>query len=288
MAKVDALLAVWRQGDFVLRVGFPMLHLADLAAPGTPEAERLASEQEGGGLGVVAADTPGFAVISQTCEIVRSCGSRPYVEVCPLIELPEKDMGLVRSGRRSQFVWLPGLGSARLAVDLDRPMTMEKAALVQLQDGHRSGVATEAEIRTVADALGRKRSRAAFPDDFVSLMEPFRKRVVEKHPKNTDEGRFLRAVQEVRVRAAPSWTSTQVRLTLMFIFTDLSTIPADAGDQIDALIGLVQPYGPYVDFQGRAVALEHISAAAYLGADRLEFDHLSPVAEEAPAASNLT
>jgi len=275
VAEVDALLAVWRQGDFVRMADFPTIHLADLAVPGTREAERLAAEQGGEGLDVVAVDTPGFAVVSQTCEIVRSCAERPYVEVCPLIALPERDMGLVRSGRRSQFVSLPGLGAENLAVDLDRPMTMEKAALVQFQDEHRSGLTTEAEIKTVADALGRKRGRAAFPDDFVVLMEPFRKRVVEKHSRNTDEGRFLRAVQEIRVGAAPSWSSTQVRLTFMFIFADLGTIPDDAADQIEALTKLVSLSSPYVDLQARAVALDHISAATYLEADRLEFDHLS-------------
>jgi len=269
------LLAVWRQGDFVRKIDFPMIHLADMAAPGTREAERLAAEQGGEGLNVVAVDTPGFAVVSQTCEIVRSCAERPYVEICPLIEIPESAMRLVRSGRRSQFVSLPGLGAENLAVDLDRPMTMEKAALVQLHSEHRSGVTTEAEIRAVADALGRKRGRAAFPDDFVSLMEPFRKRVVEKHLKNTDEGRFLGSVQQIRVRAAPSWSSTQVRLTLMFIFADIDTIPNDAVDQIAALTTLISLNSPYVDIQARAVALDQISAATYLEAERLEFDHLS-------------
>ena len=287
MAEVDALLAVWRQGDFVLKADFPMLHLADLAAPGTPEAERLASEQGEGGLGVVAADTPGFAVTSQTCEIVRSCGNRPYVEVCPLIELPEKEMGLVRSGRRSQFLSLPRLEPAHFAVDLDRPMTMEKAALVQLQDERHSGVTTEAEIRTVADVLGRKRGRAAFPDDFVLLMTPLQKRVVEKHSKNTAEGRFLREVQEIRARAVPSWSSTQIQLTFMFIFDGLTGIPADAGVQIEMLLKLVILSDPYVDLRGSAVVLEDISAATYLGSDRLDFDHLSPAVEAVPGASGL-
>lgn len=275
VADVDALLAVWRQGDFVRKVDFPTIHLADLAAPGTIEAERLGAEQGGEGLDVVAVGTPGFAVVSQTCEIVRSCAERPYIEICPLIALPEKDMGLVRAGRRSQFVFLPGLGIENLAVDLDRPMTMEKAALVQFQDERCFGVTTEAQIRAVADALGRKRGRAAFPDDFVALMEPFRKRVVEKHSKNTDEGRFLRTVDEIRVGAAPSWSSTQVRLTFMFIFADLDAIPDDAADQIGELTKLVSLSSPYVDIQARAVALTHISAATYLEADRLEFDHLS-------------
>ena len=269
------MLAVWRQGDFVRKIDFPTIHLADMAAPGTREAERLATEQGGDSLNVVAVDTPGFAVVSQTCEIVRSCAERPYVEICPLIEIPESAMRLVRSGRRSQFVSLPGLGAENLAVDLDRPMTMEKAALVQFHGEHRSGVTTEAEIRAVADALGRKRGRAAFPDDFVSLMEPFRKRVVEKHLKNTDEGRFLGSVQQIRVRATPSWSSTQVRLTLLFIFADLDTIPDSAADQIAALTTLISLSSPYVDLQARAVALDQISAATYLEAERLEFDHLS-------------
>lgn len=265
-----------------------MLHLADLAAPGTLEAERLASEQVGSGLGVVATDAPGFAVVSQTCEIVRSCASRPYVEVCPLIELPEGEMNLVRSGRRGQFVSLPGLRGANVAVDLDRPMTMEKAALVGFQAECQPGVTSEADIRKVADALGRKRGRAAFPDDFVSMMEAFRKRVVAKHRKDTDEGRFLGKVKQVRVNAAPSWTSTQVQLNFMFVFDHSSSIPADADDQIDALIGLVSLASPYVEIQGKPVALEHISAAAYLQSDQLDFDHLSPVAQVIPAASGLS
>jgi len=260
----------------VLIEAFPVLHLADLAAPGTPEAERLAAETPEGGMGVVVVDAPGFVVVSQTCDIVRSCADRPYVEVCPLTELPDEAMPLVRRGRRGQFVALPTLSDAALAADLDRVTTMEKSALVQFQDQRCPGVSTEAEVRDLAEALARKRGRAAFPDDFVALIAPLQRRIVERHGRDSDEGRFLRAVREIRVRAVPDWAAETVELELLFIFDALATVPADADVSTQALAKRVVLRGRYADISARSVGLDQISAATYLEADRLDLDHLSP------------
>lgn len=212
----------------MLTEGFSVLHLADLAAPGTREAERLAAEMPEGGLQVVAVDAPGFVVLSQTCDIVRSCTARPYVEICSLIELPEEDMLLVRLGRRGQFIALPALDRRAVAADLDRVMTMEKSALVRFQGQRHHGVTTQAEVRDLADALARKRGRFAFPNDFVALVTPLQQRVIKRHKRDSDEGRLLRAVREIRVRAIPDWMAEIVEIELLFLFEATAFIPDGA------------------------------------------------------------
>lgn len=65
------------------------------------------------------------------------------------------------------------------------------------------------------DADGRV--RFAFPDDFTSLAKKRQARLGDKHGKNTDEGRALRGLREIRVRAAPSWNDVPCTLTFFFV-----------------------------------------------------------------------
>ncbi|MDE0101979.1 MAG: hypothetical protein OXN89_06335 [Bryobacterales bacterium] len=66
-------------------------------------------------------------------------------------------------------------------------------------------------------ALDRKRARTAFPNDFVQFASPLMRRMSSKHDKQSDEGRALRSLREIRVRAAPSWDADAVELLFWFI-----------------------------------------------------------------------
>lgn len=76
----------------------------------------------------------GLALLSPTCDVVRDCAARPFVEVAPLVELEPHDVGEVERGHRPRHGYVPGLKSAGLVVDLDRVMTVEKAVVASWSD----------------------------------------------------------------------------------------------------------------------------------------------------------
>jgi hypothetical protein len=119
--QVDAALAEWRQGDFALGVR-AYVYLADLRVPLTDAAKQLATEttQAGEELGLmtVASDVPGLVVVSQTCDIIRSCSERPLVELAALVEVDPSTFGHVRRGRVVRYAHVPALGDRRLVVDI--------------------------------------------------------------------------------------------------------------------------------------------------------------------------
>lgn len=79
---------------------------------------------------------------------------------------------------------------------------------------------TDQQTRDFAQALARKRIRFAFPDDFTDLAGKLQNRIWEKHGKQSDEGKGLRALREIRVRAAPSWVDNHVDVMFWFIRND--------------------------------------------------------------------
>ncbi len=81
-ADIDAILAGWRQGDCVLGEHW-FLHRADPQRPLTPQSKEGCDPETGNTEGEV----PGFAVLTQTCDLVRRCAERPYVEIAPLVAL---------------------------------------------------------------------------------------------------------------------------------------------------------------------------------------------------------
>ena len=170
IACINGLLAVWRQGDVVLQEeGF--VHLADLACPLTEEAEAaqaaVASGTDEPQIAGIYTAVPGVVVLTQTCDIVRSCRERPFVEVAALMEVEEARLRETRKALLVNRVYVPGIADRRLVADLDRVMTVEKAVLVRWP--RTPGYSTEAEARAFGEALGRKRTRPAFPDDFVGM-----------------------------------------------------------------------------------------------------------------------
>jgi hypothetical protein len=208
--RVDVRLQEWSQGDCVLGQQW-FIHRFDPELPLTTQGADLA------GQGVEFAESPvlGLVVLTQTCEIVRKSRDRPYIEVAPIVEVPEQRVHQIERGRRPQYAIIPSLRNQRLVADLDRTMTVEKAVVARWS--RTPGCQTDEERRRFAQALTRKRARVAFPDDFTAFAEGLVSRLVEKHDRQTDEGRALRALREIRVRAAPAWDAAQVELTFWFI-----------------------------------------------------------------------
>jgi hypothetical protein len=174
-----------------------------------------------------------------------------------------------------RFASLPALADERLAADLDRVMTVEKGLLASVTGIRQRGVASDADAQVFTEFLGRKRTRAALPDDFTSAVARMRGRILDKHDRTSREGEFLRAVKEIRVRGIPDWVSAIIEVEFLFIFDNGRNIPDDADHWISQLMALVTIDDRIVAVDGRPAALEQLSAARYLSTCRLDLDHLS-------------
>lgn len=267
--RIDGILREWRQGDCVVGEQWFLFRL-DVTTPLTEEASVAASEEINAG----EAEVPGFMVATQTCDIVRGCRDRPFVEVCALVQVEASMLGDIERGGRPRYASVPGLEQRHLVADLDRVMTIEKAVLANW--ARTPGTRDDDDARRLSQSLARKRARFAFPDDFASLVSKLRGRMVSKHNKQSAEGEALRGLREIRVRAAPSWEAEAVEITLWFIRhddDDALTGP-HAEKCLDHWLELVPARGRFrVD--GVIQTLDDLTAREYLESDRLDLDHLS-------------
>ena len=277
---VDKALSAWRQGDVSLDTGLEFLHLADLSRPHSPASRQAAASLTKAGEVIEAEPAPvldtvrGMAMLSQTCDVIRRCQDRPFVEVAPLIEMPEQRIEEIRRLKRPAFAYVPATVEDRLVADLDRTMTVEKALVARWN--RIPGWETDDERRNFALALARKRSRPAFPDDFVAAAQDFQTRLVDKHDKKTPEGAHLRSLREIRVRAAPSWDDNSVHLTWWFIKdSDPEAVDVDWPTFLDQWLSLFDWSGRFRLDTPIACRLEDMTARDYVESDLLDLDRLS-------------
>lgn len=268
--SVDSALAAWRQGDCILGEHW-FVHRLDKSFAVT-DAGRVAAEADAD---LAEQEVLGFVVVTQTCDIVRSCAERPFVELCPLVEVDDDRLREIQRGRRPAYAFVPLLSARRLVADLDRVMTVEKPLVATWE--RMPGWSTDAEARAFALALSRKRVRSAFPDDFTALARKLQNRLADKHEKNTDEGRGLRALDEIRVHASPSWDTPQVDIFFWFIRNE-----GDAdfegkiwADLLKEWLKLVPITSRFKSIEGQVVTLQDMNAREYVDSDPLDLDHLS-------------
>lgn len=267
---IDEALQNWSQGDCVLGGQWFVFRISP-DAPLTEDAAIAASEH----IENAEAEVLGFTVLTQTCDIVRSCSQRPFVEVCPLVEVDDRSLHEIERCRRPNYAYIAGVSHRRLVADLDRVMTVEKSVVAEWE--RVKGCSSDADSRRLALALARKRARVAFPDDFVEFATPLMKRMSSKHDKDSDEGRSLRALDEIRVRAAHSWNDTAVELLFLFIRKDDEpTFEEQRWDVLmDAWLKRVPPKGRFTKVDGVVLTLDDLTAREYNESDSLDLDHLS-------------
>lgn len=119
-------------------------------------------------------------------------------------------------------------------------------------------------------------ARPAFPDDFVAFAKRLESRLKEKHNRQSDEGRALRALREIRVQASPSWDASKV--TLMFYFIRHDQQADFEGMRWNTLLEvwkkLIMPAGRFTA-DAVVITLDRMTAEEYVHSDRLDLDHLS-------------
>lgn len=267
---IDDALQSWRQGDCALGDHW-FVHRFSPDAPLTNAAAEIA----GDGVDLAESQVRGFMIVSQSCDVVRPCADRPYVEVAPLVEVDPKELKDIEAGRRPRYVFIPRLEGTNLVGDLDRVMTVEKPVIRSWT--RTEGCSTDQAKRRLAQALSRQRNRFAFPDEFTEFARQLQSRLREKHGKNSDEGEALRALREIRVRAAPSWDSDPVEIMFWFIrHADESDFKGKSWDsQLKRWLNLVPESGRFRPIHGLVVTLEDLTAREYVESDPLDLDHLS-------------
>jgi len=270
VVRIDNVMREWRQGDIApyvdwfVHAGDPSVALSEAAAEGTEV-----------GIQALTSSVRGLAVLTQTCDIVRSCLGRPYIECAPLVEVDETYLHEVERGRRPSHAALPALMSERLVVDLDRVMTVEKSIVADWT--RRPGWTQDTDARRFAQSLVRKRARFAFPNDFTAFAKRLSSRLSRQHGKGSDEGRGLKALREIRVQARPSWDAPSVTVLFWFVRDEQQTVfeGRDWSDLLEGWLDLVPSTGRFKVVDGLVVTLKGLNGADYVSSDRLDLDHLS-------------
>ena len=277
---INQALQAWRQGDISLDTGLEFLHFADLSRPHSAASAQVAEALSNDGEAIEGRATPvldevrGVVMLSQTCDIVRGCRTRPFVEVAPLVEVDELCVEEVRRLKRPAFAYVPTTVDEHLIADLDRTMTVEKAVITGWT--RIPGWKTDDELRDFARAIARKRSRFAFPDDFVTAARTLQKHLINNHNSQTDEGAHLRALREIRVRAAPSWDDGEVQLSWWFVKeADPADAQADWPTFLDNWLARFEQTGRFRLDPPIACRLEDMTARDYVESDHLDLDRLS-------------
>lgn len=267
---IDAALSHWRQGDCVVAEQW-FVHRFSRHTPLTREATEGAAAE----VDLSESAVHGFVVVTQTCDVVRSCSDRPYVEVAPLVLVDERELHVISRGQRPRYAFIPSLKDRCLVGDLDRAMTVEKSIVA---DWVRTpGCQTDQDVRRFAQALTRKCARFAFPDDFSGLVKKLQARLQEKHDKESPEGQALRELDEIRVRAASSWTDQNVDITFFFIRkSEAETFQGHGWETLlEKWLELVPPSGRFHSVTGIVSTLDDLTARDYVESDALDLDHLS-------------
>jgi hypothetical protein len=268
--EIDAALQKWCQGDYVLGEQW-FIQRFNPKRPLTDESKDVAEKE----VDLAEYEVRGFVVVTQTCDIVRSCASRQFIEVVPLREVNEKYLHDIQRGRRPQYAYIPGAAEHRLVADLDRVMTVEKAVVAEWE--RKAGCSDDGEVRALGKALARKRIRFAFPDDFTELARNLLDRLQDKHDKASIEGEALRALREIRVRAAPCWNDPEIELMFWFIRHEEQIQFQGTGweQQLTKWLALIPESGRFQSIEGLVVTLEDMTAKEYVESDPLDLDHLS-------------
>lgn len=267
-ADIDQLTALWRQGDcfigsheFIFQTN-PNHHISS--------EENLAEEDT-----VLFQDTLGFCVISQTCDITRSCKDRHYLEVSPLVHVTSERLLEIEKGKRPSYGFIPNIKEHGLVADLDRVMTIEKSCLKGLK--RTEGCVTDNQRLAFAQCLVRKRARFAFPDEFNFITSDLQDRMIDKHKKESPEGQALRALKEIRVFASPSWDAEQVSVHFFFIRDALKKDfkGTDWDTFLTKWLSLIEKTPCYHCVTGEITTMEILSAEEYVTSAQLDLDHLS-------------
>jgi len=246
----------WRQGDVIVgTIELPVLDQGD-------DGEEISVFQTEGGL-----------LLTQSCDIVRDYNHKPFLHVAALVVVDEEALRRIKAGREIRYLFVPGLADQSIVADLDKIATIDKRVVMNRE--RRAGCFSDDERRGLAASIARHRQRFAFPDEFNDALKPLRRLVENGAGKNSDNGRFVDAVLEIRVTTS-SWDNPTELDFICIIPEDTPQTMRElwVKDQIPRLEDKASTEWCR-DCNFRLSTLSEMSAAEYLESNRLDFDGLS-------------
>ena len=259
----------WQQGDFALDCG-------ELVYRGVP-----ASMDAGDSTCYALKDSAplGFAVISQTCDIVCPAKSIEHVTVCPLVRVNKGRLADIRGGRAPRYGILD-TDDEEVVADFSRTMSITKDLLVTWERNR--GCRSERRKTGFARAIETFYGRYAFPDDFTDMMRPFRKEVQKALKKG--EGNLtkmmLNSISELRVTANGQWDGDGL---LKISFYGILDGPGDPNsmsrhevkEELCQILDSIEWGGRYSIGNVEVVELSDLSAARYIKSHPVDVNYFS-------------
>jgi hypothetical protein len=154
----------------------------------------------------------GVAVLTQTCDVIRT--DRPYLQVAPLVTLERGESDQAALRRRPRYVRVPQMDGV-VFVDLDHITTVPKRVLAS--HDRSPSLSDDDSVRNFATDVGRKFSRFAFPDEVDASLKSLQEELRSKaHRVQSPFGQILGRVSEVRV-FSDSWLGPTYEVVLVFV-----------------------------------------------------------------------
>lgn len=205
-----------------------------VADAGSPLDERSARQKDETGLSegilVVPHEVDEVVVLSQTCDLQFTTATDYLCLLAPVVVVEPVLAREALRGHRPGLAALPWLGDDRVA-DLARITTVERAVIAGQPSVARPQSAQER--LDFAESVRRHLTRAALPDEVVNVLKPFLKRIQERHDKNSDEGRCLDGVLELRLSADPDLDDPAPALCVLVILEEIDLPPLSSGATVD-------------------------------------------------------
>lgn len=178
----------------------------------------------------------GFAVLTQTCDLVRERGP---IALVSLVELNAAQQANLGGGKSPRYFHVTG----EFFADFDRIAVIDQQEV--------AAVATESltpmNARAFRQAAARKFGRAPIPTHVDDAVRPFRD-WFKKRAGTTTFVEMIRRVSEIRISVSPDWEEDTekdaVELTLLFEPGDLAfpkEIPVSEGVAAEILNNRLRP-----------------------------------------------
>jgi len=266
--------ADWRQGDFALCDGAKFfLHLGFNASP-TDEALHSC---DSGSVVPLLKTIKGLAVVSQSCDVVRDIATYEFVEVAPLMEVEAAELDNIKSRKKPRYVFIPGAGSSNLVADLGRAMTVEKR-LLETWIRHPGCISDEDQLE-LAERFAARRMQFAFPDDFIKdVFSKCRDFIKAKAKADSQDGRALHKIDDIRVLALPDWGAERIELHFYFFVANATDVENEAIRSIvEKCVSKLRATSRFVGFSHQILTTADLRADEYLASARLDLDQASVI-----------
>ena len=189
----------------------------------------------------------GVMLVNQTCDAIRA----DYLQVAPLVRLPESDASQSATGKRPRFVPVH-LDEGILFADLECMGTVGRSCLEGLGRVASRARSHDGE-RQIRDLVSRRFGRFPFPDDVVAWFKPLRDKIAPKAKRSGYQGTLLREVTCIRVEDEHNWENSLVyTLSLSFLVSpgtlplvdddeDFGCVPSEVAERIEGTKAAERP-----------------------------------------------